>query len=349
MHLFRQTLVALVVLLPLAVQAQTPLFAGDEVLQLTMRAPFDEIMADREGDTQYDGSLEFTDESGKSVELDVKYRVRGRYRARHTTCDFAPLRVNFKKKQVQGTIFAGQDKLKLVTYCRNTGTSHEQHILREFLTYRFLQALTEHSFRTRLLSVTYIDSSGKNRTRTRYSFFIEHRDELAQRLAAETVEVRSVKYDQLDPVQTSLIAVFAYFAGNTDFSAVLGPADDFCCHNVQLLEKPPGVYLPIPYDFDMSGMVGAPYATPNPKYRLRSVRVRLYRGLCRHNDLLPATFAHFNDTRQAFSNIINAFEGTTNTTRKRVQRYIDDFYKRINHPRGMEKYFTEDCSAEQAQ
>ena len=41
--------------------------------------------------------------------------------------------------------------------------------------------------------------------------------------------------------------------------------------------------MPVPYDFDFSGLVDAPYATPPTSVAVSNVRQRRYRGFCRHN------------------------------------------------------------------
>jgi hypothetical protein len=42
-------------------------------------------------------------------------------------------------------------------------------------------------------------------------------------------------------------------------------------------------YTTIPYDFDYSGFVDAPYAVPPEGVSVTSVKSRHYRGFCRHN------------------------------------------------------------------
>ena len=63
--------------------------------------------------------------------------------------------------------------------------------------------------------------------------------------------------------------------GNTDWSEVAG-------HNVEVLGIG-GVALPVPYDFDFSGIVEAPYAVPGRSLSIKTVQDRLYRGWCRGN------------------------------------------------------------------
>ena len=69
--------------------------------------------------------------------------------------------------------------------------------------------------------------------------------------------------------------------GNTDFSTLTGPGGANCCHNNRLFKGEQDRFLTsIPYDFDSTGLVNAPYAYPNPTIKLFSVRARLYRGFC---------------------------------------------------------------------
>jgi len=322
----------------------TPLFTNDWLIEATIEAPFDHIMRRRSEDIELEGMFNYSLPDGAQQQLDVKVRIRGKFRARKEICDFAPLRLNFKKKQVDGTEFQGQNKLKLVTHCDNSGKKQDQLVLKEYLTYRFLAALTDNSFRTRLLRVTYVDSAGRSKTRTKYAFLIEHKKQLADRVHARLAKVQAIQFDALDHIQTNLVTVFSYFIGNTDFSAVRGPNEGFCCHNMLLLEQSPGLKLPIPYDFDFSGMVNAPYAAPNPRFHINTVKTRLYRGLCRNNKLLERTFDLFQENRDDFYTLIASLEGLNNKSRKTMTGYVNKFYKDLDNDAKVNQKFVTRCS-----
>jgi len=328
-----------------AVAADTrPLFSNDWLIEATIEAPFDNIMDERSEDIELEGMFNYSLPEGTQQQLDVKVRIRGKFRARKDICDFAPIRLNFKKKQVDGTEFQGQDKLKLVTHCDNSGKKQDQLVLKEYLIYRFLAALTDNSFRTRLLRVTYVDSEGRSKTRTKYAFLIEHKDELADRIHARLAKVHAIQFDELDHNQTNLVTVFSYFIGNTDFSAVRGPNEGFCCHNILLLEQSPGLKLPIPYDFDFSGMVNAPYAAPNPRFHITTVRTRLYRGLCRNNKLLEGTFALFQSNRDDIYALIETLDGLSNKTKRAMTGYVKNFYDDLANDAKVNRKFLTRCS-----
>jgi len=321
-----------------------PLFDNEWLIEATIEAPFGQIMRERSEDQELDGVFSYKNPDGSEQRLDSKIRIRGNYRARKDICDFAPLRLNFRKKQVAGTEFAGQNKLKLVTHCENSGKRPEQLVLKEYLTYKFLAALTENSFDTRLLRVTYVDSDRPAKSRTKYAFLIEEKEKLADRIGARLAKVESIQFDELNHTQTNLVTVYSYFIGNTDFSATRGPGKGFCCHNIVLFEQEPGIKLPIPYDFDFSGMVDAPYAAPNPRLKINFVTTRLYRGLCRNNELLDDTFNLFHERRDQFYALISGLQGLSDKSKKKMRKFLDDFYVTVNDESLVNRSFVKRCS-----
>ena len=322
-----------------------PLFASNDVMEVTIEGPFRTLMGRRSEDDQYDGKLSYENAAGESAALYVKLRVRGRFRARTDVCDFAPLRLNFKKKQVGNTVFDGQDKLKLVTHCQSKDKEYEQLLIKEYMTYQFLSTLSENAFKTRLMRITYVDSEGKSKKRIRYGFVIEHEDDLAKRLGTKPANTANIIYDQLNQAQTNLVTVYSYFIGNTDFSAIRGPNKEYCCHNVELFLDDANHYLPIPYDFDFSGMVNAPYAKPGKRIGIRSVTTRVYRGLCGNNERLDDTLNLFLENKEKLYDLVADQKGLTSGHRKKMHSYVSSFYNVIGKESRVNEEFIKECSA----
>lgn len=138
-------------------------------------------------------------------------------------------------------------------------------------------------------------------------------------LKIERTSVSSIQADRLN-----LTSVFEYLIGNTDFSPIAGAPDDECCHNYVLFGNDVDPIVAIPYDFDQSGFVDAPYAEPNPKFRIRSVQQRVYRGRCVNNEHVAASLQKFNDSREAIYALVAEQEGLESRARKRLIDYIDD-------------------------
>ena len=318
-----------------------PLFRSHDVLEITLNAPIRQIMRDRPDAEDMQGTLTYEDPEAGETTLDIGIRTRGRFRRQTDICPFAPLRLNFSK--TKGTLFAKSNKLKMVTHCRSGSNTYTQAILKEYLAYRILNTLTENSFKVRLLHVTYVDNSDGKVADTNYAFLIEHRDQLAKRIGREVSRAEATVVSALDGRETNISSVFQYMIGNTDFSPIKGVPGEPCCHNYVLLKHGEEKMLSIPYDFDVTGIVDAPYAIPNPRFRLRSVKRRLYRGRCDNNEHLGATLQLFRDRRQAIYALVDSVPGLSGASIKNTRRYLDEFYTTADSPKRVDRNIAGKC------
>ena len=119
--------------------------------------------------------------------------------------------------------------------------------------------------------------------------------------------------------------------------------DEPCCHNYMLVGSEPGQILPIPYDFDMSGIVNAPYAEPNERFDLRSVRQRLYRGRCSNNEHIAASIEAFVDKKPVIYDLVNDNEFYKPRTRDATRRFLDGFYETISNPKRVQAKLVDKC------
>ena len=346
MHFSNRTVaISTVVLLTAAAWAENgkapdPLFQNNETLQVTITAPLTTLVEERSKEDYLPGLFQYTETDGAAVSLDLQIRTRGNFR--HRTCDFPPLRLNFKKSQTAGTLFDKQNIMKLVVHC-DKSSRYEQIVLREYLIYGIFNAITDLSFRARLLRVTYVDSDERRNEQVRYAFLIEHKKRLAKRHDMKEVIIERATTDSIQPDQLNLTSIFQFLIGNTDFSPLAGAPGGMCCHNYVLFGNDVDPIVAVPYDFDQSGFVNAPYASPSSNFRIRSVRQRLYRGRCLNNMYIRASLQKFRDGRDAIYAVIDAQEGLTSGTRKSIVKYIDKFYKLIDDPRDVEKHIIDQC------
>lgn len=323
-------------------EASEHLFENDAPLAVTLFAPFREIARDdAEVQEERDGVLEFADRAG-SHEIPIRVRARGKSRREPGHCSFPPLRLNLPKKEVEGTLFGGQNKLKLVTHCRD-GASFQQYVLREFLVYRVYNLLTDASFRVRLLNLSYVDTGRRDKRIDRVGFVIEHKRELAKRLAMELVEVDELDSARLAPAETGLLELFQFFVSNVDFSLVAAPEGSACCHNTVLLRRDDGLVVPVPYDFDATGFVSPPYAQPLQMLDQRSVRDRRYRGFCRPGQYLDDAVAAVRRARAAIDAEIDGLEPLNDRHRGQVHRLVDDFYTILDDPEAFAEQVVDAC------
>ena len=325
-----------------AAEGQTaPLFTSHDVVSVTITAPFKQLMRERSPEEEAQGTLAYQDPGAGEVTLDIGTRTRGHFRRRSDVCRFVPLRLNFRK--TKGTLFAKSDKIKLVTHCRSRTSRYTQAVLREYIAYRILNLLTDRSFRVRLLRVKYVESTDGRFVDDNYAFLIEHHEQLGKRIGLERNPVERTSIPDLDSAYTNLVSVFQFLVGNTDFSPIEAREGEPCCHNHVLMGDKPGAILSVPYDFDMTGFVSAPYARPNKRFGLRNVRERLYRGRCVHNAHLEASLQRVREQRDAMYALVETTPGLSASSTRLTKSYLDSFFKLIDSPRNVERQIVDNC------
>ncbi|MDH4108352.1 MAG: hypothetical protein OEW35_08555 [Gammaproteobacteria bacterium] len=323
--------------------AGAPLFADQQALHIRIEGPLSTMTSERSNTDYYEGKLAYTDDAGASIVLDIGFRTRGNFRRRKDTCWFPPVRLNFQKKQVDGTVFDSQDKLKLVTHCHPRNDKYEQYVLKEYLAYRILQLHTPYALQVRLLRISWVDTDKGGDAIERYGFLIEDEDAMAERLDASKVDFNSTAHTALNTKQAAIASVFEFLIANTDFSLIKAAPEETCCHNAILLTRGEEEYFPVPYDFDFSGLVNAPYAEPSPNMRIRSVTTRLYRGNCSVNPEIGSTVALFREQQNAVLDLVTMQEGLSDSMRKYALKFLEDFYELLADPAAAEAKFIEDC------
>ena len=304
----------------IAAKDPKPLFAADDVLRITIKGPVGSA-----SDKETAGSLIMGAET-----LPISFSERGITRRASDVCQFAPLRVTFTQPPAATSLFVKQKKLKLVTHCRNNA-DFQQYILLEYAAYKMFNRLTPASYRTRLLMIDYVSDSGKPIT-TRYGFFIEDTDDLANRLDMKEPKTPDrVPITSLSPSYAARVALFHHMLGNHDWSMRAGPAGAGCCHNGKLIGPIPGsnLLVPVPYDFDFSGFVGAPYATPPDQLKISNVRERLYRGYCSHNLQALQAAAEMRAAKADMLGTLAATPGIEPKTVARATAYLEKFFADI--------------------
>jgi hypothetical protein len=322
---------------------EPPLFADDTVLKAVLTAPITQAYAQSslEQRIYMPGQWSYVDAAGKIRKLDVSIRTRGDFRRHY--CNLPPLQLNFRKKQVTGTLFDGQDKLKLVSPCGHQARFQE-YVLLEYLDYKIFEILTDRSFRTRLIRLSYIDSDDKMDPWTSLTFVIEADEDMAERLGLVQLHERSVRFEALDRPQTALMELFQFLIGNSDYSLLKGGEDEECCHNmVMLAEDADTSRIPVPYDFDASGLVNASYAAPPEYLPIRDVRDRYYHGICQPADVLEQAIERVRAEREDILAVVTGMKDLSPKTRKKSVEYLEEFYEILDDPKRIETKIKGQC------
>ena len=172
-----------------------PLFQTDDVLELTLYADFNSIRRrDRGDDPPERQALVHVQGEGSEATLALKIQTRGEWRLRSSNCAFPPIWLDFDKddEALDGTVFEGQNRLKLYVTCRPGRDDFERYIYKEYMIYPAYNALTDLSFRARAARVTYVDTSGDDDTFTSNAFILEHKSQMAARNRSVPIELRQL-------------------------------------------------------------------------------------------------------------------------------------------------------------
>ena len=314
-----------------------PLFDDDSLTSIRLTGDLSKLLKEKDKEQSYPALLTYSTATG-SKELSVALQVRGNFRLEH--CRIPGLRIVFNEPDAEG-LFSKQGKLKLVTQCRRKSKLYEQYLLQEYLIYKIFGTLTPNSFKTRMVSVHYQDTGSKSREWSNLAFFIEDKKRMAVRLAATVVQKPRIRRDHLSLIETNLVSVFQYMIGNTDYAMLKGEAEEACCHNLKLLDKGAG-YIPVPYDFDLAGLINTKYAAPPENLKIDRVAQRLYRGFCGGNVQLNATLALLQANKSQMYATLD-HDKLSSRTVKKMHRFMDGFYKTVEDPKKLERKIIDKC------
>ena len=308
--------------------ADNPFFTQPEIVELSLSLPLAKILSDRGASPRlHPATISYQDAGPTTKTVAVQVQVRGNRRKDPTVCGFPPLLVKFPPEATHGTLFGPVTELKLTTHCLS-----DTYTLREYLVYKLFNVLTDVSYRTRLCRITYRDNGGKDNATVRYAFFLESTEVLALRSQTKVVPKKLFfGMENVDPAAMATLAVFQYMVGNTDWSVPFR-------HNIRLLtQNPLSAPVPVPFDFDYSGLVMAPYAAPPEQLGITSVRERAFQGY----GFAPETYAAvrnlFNARREALYQVYLACPYLSQKERNFATNYLNDFFETLNDTKAFER------------
>jgi hypothetical protein len=320
---------------------ESPLFETDQTFAITIEAPMRDLIRQRMKKPEFDAVVRYIEPSGEVRSLNAKLSSRGN--ARLATCDYPPIRLDFTGENAVGTVFEGQRKLKMVTPCKRSKTAQSwMHI--EYGVYRAYNEVSDFSYKVRSVDVTFLDSTSSRWKLEMPAFVIESTEELAERHGLVSIRPPKIETGQFNSLELMNNALFQLLIANTDFAYKRGPSGEGCCHNGRVLAEKgrQDGWIVVPYDFDQAGIVDTDYALPDERLKIRSVKRRLYRGFCWHNDQLSQAIAAFNDKRQALTAALVPADVSSSTMR-RISIYIDLFYEIINDPGELQAEVLDKC------
>jgi hypothetical protein len=302
----------------------TELFSKNDPIPVKLRYSNKILRKETNDSTYIDSEISYmtSDESWNTLE--VRIRARGNYRREN--CYFPPVKVKIKKSVSAGTLFEGNKKLKLVLPCV-LQNDYNDKVLKEYIAYKLYELVSPYHFKTRLLNIDFTDEKGKKvKNFIVKGFFIEDIDRVKDRCDGKQIK-RSVHPLQQNDLCSVRNDFFQFMIGNTDYSLAYR-------HNEKLLFVD-GNILPVPYDFDMSGLVDASYAVVSQVQgevlSIEEVTQRLYRGFKRNPEVYQTVRKEFLNNKSKMLTIINDLESSFEDPKEfsKAKSFINDFFEVI--------------------
>ncbi len=295
----------------------------DDVLRLTIETDLDHLIENKYRNDYQEAKLTVNG-IDSSIEHRVKIKPRGKFRRK--TCDFPPLKIKFGKSELEDKgLSTAHKSLKLVTHCMEDEDA-EQRIIKEYLAYKIYNQLTEASYKVQLVEITYINSVKDSIADVKYGFLIENTDEMAERINGEEIEnCYNITLDSINKRYSHIIPMFQYMISNMDWRPQM-------LQNVKVVDKENGDRIMIPYDFDFSGLVDAPYARPSADFQQSDVRERIYMHKVADLNELEPTIRYFKSHKKEIFHIIKSCEHLSKKNRRKMVNYINGFYQTLESP-----------------
>ncbi len=307
------------------------LFEGEDLLEVSLYFDLTKFLKKEERDQTIDGRMIL--HLGETDSLERKVTVKYRGQSRYERCKYPPARITLKKPLYEGPGSGRIKKIKLVNQCQ-PGTTYGDYVIREYLVYRLYSVVTDTSFRARLIRLTYFDTERKRKPLVQYGMLLEPEGLVESRLNLLEVNTKAVSMRHMLPTMIDRIAIFNYMVSNWDWSV---PGQ----HNISVFSSPifeyAGQGIPIPYDFDLAGVVNADYAIPLPETGLESNRDRTFLGICRSREVFESELRLFLSKKEEFYSVIENSPYLSRGAKKDITVFLDQFFDQLEKPRGFER------------
>lgn len=269
-----------------------------------------------------------------TITIPATVRTRGNMRLQ--ICSLPPLKVKFEKSDLAAHQLSPLNELDLVQPC-HASEQYYQYILKEYLAYKLWELVSPAYFRTQLVQIHYTNPDGSDAHDPSYGFLVENTEELVDRLGGRRNKTAVMSHNAVDKLPMLRVALFEYMIGNTDWFIQNR-------HNLEFVVIPGHPLLvPIPYDFDYSGLVGATYAVHHESLELTSIFSRYYQGWCFTAAEVDKELATFRSQKENILAMPYRIQGLSKRSADQASEFLATFFEIIENPRKLENQILKHC------
>ena len=274
------------------------------------------------------------DDGMDSIVAEVKVRTRGHMRLE--ICSYPPLKLKFDKSTLARNGFSEYNELDIVHPCHSNPV-YEQYLLREYLAYKLWELVSPYYFRVQLIRLHYLNEDGTTAHDPTYAFLVEHMEELVTRYAGRITKMQVIASTAVEKESMLKVALFEFMIGNTDWFILNR-------HNLEFVGIPGhSLLVTIPYDFDYSGLVSAPYAAHHESLDLSTVDVRYYQGWCHTQEEVDNVLSTFREKKQAILSLPYHIQGFDERSVKHTTAFLHGFFDVIETPAKLKNQVIKHC------
>lgn len=293
-------------------------------LEIRLETDLKALMKGKADEKYQAAVLKYKNQAGEEKVYAAEVRPRGK--TRKEICLHPPIKLKIKKSVLTGEGYLPHNEMKIVWECKPSG-AFEQYIYKEYLAYRLYNLITPASFRAKMVKINLVDTNNPEKVTEKIGFIVEDEDQVAERLASTLMEDRPTDARQFARQHFLNFVFYEYMIGNTDWA--FGNS-----HNARFFQHTSTKkVMPVPYDFDYSGLVNAPYAIPHESLPIKEVRERYFKGGAVAAPEGAMLRKHFLQSKTAVLDFIKKIDFLDKYHKDDVLQYINDFYKEIEDER----------------
>lgn len=300
----------------------SPLFDPESKLTLSLTYTKDDLLKLTNDSTYIHSNISYALNDGDFKYMEIEIRARGNYR--RANCYYVPLWIKTSKKESVGTVFSEDKKVKVVLPCAKSNDAND-HIIKEYMAYKIFEIISPYFFQTKLIPIQ-LEELFKDKIidHQLLGILVQDNKKLADTYHGKVLK-RNIHTKNQDPISSVRNDLFQFMIGNTDYSTSYR-------HNEKLFFINNKI-IPIPYDFDMSGLVNSSYATVsvvnNVELPITRVTQRMYRGFEREEKILEQVRQEFLDKEQKIYAIMDQNEAFFKNPKEfyEAKKFIDGFFE----------------------
>jgi hypothetical protein len=202
------------------------------------------------------------------------------------------------------------------------------------------EIITTDCFESRIVNVDFTVRGKKTKTYQIKGILIEDVAKTAKRISGKVSTHPNVVPTALNDTAALRFDLFQLLISNTDFSKGYQ-------HNSKLIYRNTE-YIPLPYDFDMSGVVDAPYAVVSKvgedQLPIESVTERYYRGYCASKETTEFVRGEFISKEEKLLSLPDKLKGyLSDKDIEHIKSYLKEFFDILKNDNSFQREVLSRC------